>query len=141
MYDWLQKIDPIALWGAVVSTILAVREILKARTKIEVGHNFTGLPDIGNEVVIRNISSSPIIITYWELAWCKREFFRWVQFKGKDPGEFPIDIKLSEHSSTRLLFRDEEYFDWTHNSLMGGKIFLKLHIAGKNKPLFLRVYG
>jgi hypothetical protein len=141
MIEWLSKADPLAVWGAVLSTFLAAREIYKARTRIEIGYNFTGLPEEGNEITIRNLSSSPIIIKYWELVWCKRKFLKWVPFKSVDPGEFNKDIHVPEHSSTSLLFAEEEYFDWSHKSLKGGKIFIRLHLAGKTKPAFLKVYG
>lgn len=141
MIEWLAKADPIAVWGAALSTVLAGREVYKARTRIEIGYNFTSLTGEGNQIIIRNLSNLPITITYWELVWCKRKFLKWVSFKSVDPGEFNKDIHISEHSSTSLLFSEEEHFDWGHKSLNGGKIFIRLQLAGRAKPVFLKVYG
>jgi hypothetical protein len=42
MMEWLTNIDLVALWGAAVSTVLAIREIAKSRTKIEIGYKTSG---------------------------------------------------------------------------------------------------
>jgi hypothetical protein len=141
MMEWLKNADPIALWGAVISTVLAIREIAKSRTKIEIGYNFTGSPEIGNEIIIRNISASPIIIPRWELLWIKRRFLMCKKIRGEGHDEFNSDISLAEHSSTSLTFVDQHHFDWGWKSLNGAKIYLKLHIAGKKWPRYYKVYG
>ena len=38
--EFPEKIDPIAVWGAILSTFLAFREIWKTRTQIEVSYNY-----------------------------------------------------------------------------------------------------
>lgn len=141
MMEWLRNADPIALWGAVVSTVLAIREIAKSRTKIEIGHAFADSPEIGNEIIIRNISASPIIITHWELLWIKRKFLLCKKIRREGPDEFNSDISLGEQERTSLMFVDQYHFDWGWKSLNGGKIYLKLRIAGKKWPRYYKVYG
>lgn len=97
-----QGSTPIATWGAVLSTLLAVIkiwEVWRARIQIEVGYNFTSNEYIGNQVIIRNLGATPLIITYWELVWCERKIFRWEQSHSVDAEEDVEDIKLAEHSS------------------------------------------
>ena len=136
--------NPIALWGAVLSTILAVIkgwEIWKGRSRVEVSYNFTGNDDIGNEVIIRNLGSTPIIITYWELVWLQRDLFHWKQSHSIGPEEIAADIKLAAHSSTKLTFQGQNGFDWSVSALKGRKIFIRLHLAGKFRPTMRKVYG
>lgn len=141
MFEWLANADPLAAWGALLSTSLAVREIIKARTKIEVGYRFTSLEDEGNLIIIRNLSSHRIIIRYWELVWCKRRLLKWVPFRSIDPGEDNTDILVPEHSSTFLSFTGQDHFDWSYKSLNGGKLFIRVYLAGKKCPVVMKVYG
>ncbi len=134
----------IAIWGAGLSTILAFVkfwEIWQNRIKIEVSYNFTSNPDIGNLVIIRNLSSTPIIITYWELLWCKWGWFCRKPADNIGPDEFNEDLKLSGHSSTKLTFLERDHFDWSSSALGKNKIYLRLHVAGKARPILKKVYG
>jgi hypothetical protein len=140
----ISKADPIALWGAILSTLLAITkfwELWKDRTNIEVSYNFTGSDDIGNEVIIRNLATTPIIITYWELIWRDRKLFYWKETSRIAPDEFFSDIKLSGHTSTKLTFKEIDHFDWSPSALGTNKIFLRVHIAGKRRPIVKYVYG
>ena len=135
--------DPIAVWAAVLSTILAlikIWEIWKTRIRIEVSYSFMGIPEEGNQVIIRNLSPTPIIITYWDLQWRKRKLFIKPTFT-IGPNEFNEDIKISGHTSHKLIFRDQDHFDWGPSSLGKNKIYLLLHIAGKKWPSLKKVYG
>jgi len=56
----IKDVDPIALWGAILSTLLAAREFLKTRMKLEVGFTFTGdVNGIGNKIFVRNYLEGP----------------------------------------------------------------------------------
>jgi len=138
------RLDPLAVWGAALSTLLAVAkfwEMWKGRTRIEVSYSFAGDEAIGNEIIIRNLAATPILITYWELRWLHRSWFRWKQSGGKYPEEAFGDLKLGGHSSTKIVFREEDHFDWGASALGNRKIFIRLHIAGKTRPVQKKVYG
>jgi len=144
MKELMEGMYPLAVWGVVLSTILAgvkFWEIWKNRTRIEVSYNFTGSSDIGNEVIIRNLTGTPILITYWELLWRHKSWFRWKQSKEINPDEFFEDLKLGGNSSIKLTFREQDYFDWGSSALGNDRIFLRLRIAGKAKPILRKVYG
>jgi hypothetical protein len=62
----------IAWWGAGLSTLLAavkLFELWRDRFRVDVSYNFTG-NDIGNDIIIRNLSSRPMILAHWDLLYC-----------------------------------------------------------------------
>ena len=127
-----------------MSTILAIVkfwEIWKNRIRVNVSYNFNTCDEIGNNVIIRNLSSTPFIIAHWELVWCRSRFSHRKPKFNISPNEFNEDIILSGHSSTNLNFQDMDHFEWSERSLGKNKIFLKLHIAGKLVPVIKKVYG
>ena len=143
---FLQGASPLSVWGAALSTILAgtkAWELWRARVRIEVGYNFNSDENIGNDVMVRNLSGTPLIITYWELIWRQRSLLGWKQSGaiGPEPGEDNDDIKVGAHSSIKLSFRESDHFDWGVSTLGRRKIFLRLHLAGRSKPIWRKVYG
>ena len=135
--------EALALWGAGLSTLLAVMklwEVWAQRRRIEVSYSFDGRPEVGNDVIIRNLSSTPITITYWELLFCEHKGIKWVPYRREDPQDDVSDIFVKAHSSTRINFSEINYFDWGYKSLGGKRLYLKLHLAGKRKPIKRLVY-
>ncbi len=133
----------IAFWGAGLSTLLAsvkLFELWSARRRIEISYRFIGIPEEGNDIIIRNISDKPFIVTHWELQFCKRKWFRWIPYRIEDPEGFGSDICIQEHSSKVLNFSDAYYFEWGHKAMSGKRIYLKLIIAGKKRPVRQLVY-
>jgi len=121
-------------WGAVLATVLAVVKLLevwRSRARVEVSHNFTSSPDIGNEVIIRDLAATPLLITHRELIWRHRRWFRWKQSRQMTPDNFFQDLKLDGHTSTQLTFRVEEHFDWGVDAMGRDHIYLRLHLAGR----------
>lgn len=134
----------IALWGAALSTILFIIKIWEAwknRARIEISHNFTSHQEIGNEVIIRNISNTPIIITYWELLRIKGSILNKKENLISSPEDFDSDLKINNHSSITLTFNHQDYFDWGISSMKQGRIYIRLYFAGKSKPILYKVYG
>jgi hypothetical protein len=133
----------IAMWGAGLSTFLAcikLWELWSARRRTEVSYGFNGLPEIGNDIIIRNLSDKPMILTYWELLFCKRKNLRWVTYKNENPAEDTHDICIPPHSSKVINFSGADYFNWGHKALGGKRLYLNLHIAGKRNPVKHLVY-
>jgi len=138
-----QSIDYLAVWGAVLSTLLALVkfwEIWTSRSRIEISHNFTGSQDIGNQVIIRNLGGTPLLITYWELLWRHRRWLRWKQSRAISADEYFEDLPLGGYTSITLSFRDQDYFDWGMSAIGNDGIYLRLHIAGKKRPILRNVY-
>lgn len=132
IYTFISSLNPLALWGAVLSTLLAaikLFEIWQTRTQIEVSYSFASDPEIGNEVIIRNLSNKPILITYWELFWQHRRWGKLITEDGTFPDYDFKDKKLDAHSSTSIHFWGSDHFGWSAKAL------------GKNKPIRKKVYG
>lgn len=133
----------IALWGAGLSTLLAlikIWEIWSSRRRIEVSYGFVGLSEVGNDIIIRNLSDKPMILSYWELLFCKRKGLKWLPYRNENPAEDISDIYIAAHSSKTLNFSGPDYFEWGHKVLGGKRIYLNMHIAGRRKPLKRLVY-
>jgi hypothetical protein len=137
------SIDYIVWWGAGLSTLLALvklGELWRDRFRIDVGYGFTGEPEIGNDIHIRNLSGKPIILAYWEL------FYRphlWPLKKDsyiKSPEEDASDIRIEPHSSMTLNFSEMDHFDWGWKAMKWRRIYIRLHVAGR-RPIVKRVYG
>lgn len=134
----------VALWGAGLSTVLAVLriwELWKNRVSVEVSHNFTSDPDIGNEVIIRNLTGTPVLVKYWELVWARRRWPKLQQSARMTPDERFADLQIPPHDSIKLPFRHGEHFDWGPRAQAGNSIYLRLHVAGKKRPIMKLVYS
>ena len=132
----------IAWWGAGLSTLLAIVklwELWRDRFRLEVGYNFASLESVGNTILIRNISSRPLILSYWEVLYCSgrwpRREFQDIAYADHDSG----DRKIEPHSTLELHFAEENHFSWGHKALKGRRIFIRLHVAGR-KPILKLVY-
>jgi hypothetical protein len=132
----------VAAWGAGLSTLLAsikIWEIWRDRFRLEVSHSFTSSESIGNDVLIRNLSARPIIISYWELLYCTgrwpRRKFQSIAHPDYDDG----DSRLEPHTTETLHFANENYFASDLGSLNGRRIYIRIHVAGR-KPVLRLIY-
>lgn len=144
MSELLQGATPLAIWGAALSTFLAgikVWEVWRARVRIEIGYSFTSDENIGNDVIVRNLSGTPLLVTYWELVWRKRGLLGWKESHLVSPELGNEDIKVNPHSSFKLTFNEMDYFSTNHDIMAGRKIFIRLYIAGRSWPMLRKVYG
>ncbi|MCT8318775.1 hypothetical protein [Xanthomonas translucens] len=129
-----------AWWGACLSTLLAVVKLLELwqnRFRVEAGGYFTSNENIGNEVLVRNLSSHPIIITHWELIYCSG---RWPhrKFESFESAEYDHgDYKLDPHATRSLIFSDANYFATSPEALKGRRIYIRLHFAGRKSMVKL----
>lgn len=134
----------VAYWGAGLSTILAIVkfwEIWKSRRRIEIGYSFNSIDVVGNRIIIRNLSGTPFIITYWQLHFRERyHFLKTKPYKSEDAEDANSDICVPGYSSKAIVFNNSRYFAWGNEALEGKQIDIELHIAGRRKPLKFPVY-
>jgi hypothetical protein len=131
----------IAWWGAVLSTLLALAklwELWRDRFQLEVSFNFTGSQEIGNQIIVRNLSGRTFILAHWELLygtgrWPTRRFTPLASPDYYDAG----DVRIEPHSTHTLTFKEQDYFDWGVDELKGRMIFIRLYIAGRRSILRL----
>ena len=142
----------LSIAGFATSTILAVIKGVEfygtRRVSISVDGRFTGHEGIGNTLVLLNRSSTPITISYYELAWVERRRVVGVPIPFTSKiiySETPLDpmdgcaIALPPHAVHSLDFRDEHHFDWGGN--LKQAIYLKIWRVGSRSPLWLWVTG
>ena len=133
----------LAIWGAVLSTVLASLKILEIRRewpRVTTSYSMSDAEHGGNEVIIENASKTPIMISYWELLLQKRKFLRRETLNGRFPDEGYCNITIAAHSRHTLHFKDQQSFPWGQSTLDGSVWYLKLHIVGRSKPICLKVY-
>jgi len=130
----------IAIWGGVVSTILAIIQIRgfwKDRFKLNISLGLN-CPDFKqNLITITNLFSRPITISNFELFWSKN-INDADDFKRLSTGfEQDCCITIPAHSPRKLVFDDEYYFSVSPNK---GRLYLKLSILGRKKPILKSLY-
>jgi hypothetical protein len=131
----------LAWWGAMLSSVLAIIkiwEIWRDRFRLDIGYSFAD-ESIGNNILIRNLSSRPFILEYWELFYGSSH---WPYPKVKsiscaEPDEG--DRRVEPHSTCNLHFAHHRHFSWDHTTLEGRKIYIRIFIAGR-RPVLRVVY-
>ncbi len=144
--SWPDRSDQmtfLAWWGACLSTFLAVVklwEIWRDRFRLDISYNFTSLPEIGNDIFVRNLTASPIILSSWELLWFSGRWPFWKQVDSLTPPWDAGDTRIEAHSSLTLTFTGQNHFDCGVKALEGRRIYLRLYIAGR-RAVLRKVYG
>jgi len=137
------ELDPVAIWGAALSTLLAAREIYRARLNIEVGFTFTGdVNGLGNKIFVRNLSGKAVIITYYQIQVCRKKFFWWELVDSKvEADEYFSDLIVPPHSSVTLHFYGADYFDTSLDHKNKEGMFLYMVIPGRRRPLKVKIWS
>ena len=146
MISYLTSLDPLALWGAILSSALAaikVYEFWVNRNRFELDYFIRPEESGGNTILIRNLFSKKQTITYWVLQRRKRKF--WVfwsshNLDGPDDDDL-CNIEIDAFSSYKLNFEDCSYFPAGKRELGKDKLMLQLRIAGKKYPVTLEIIG
>lgn len=138
-------INFLAILGGTLSSIFAfikIYEFWKKRPRLCVTYHLTGSPDIGNTITIENPSDHSFIINYWELVWKNRLKF-WLKDElcmSPDLDYGFQNFTIEPHSSHPIHFMDQYHFKWGASTIDKGKLYIKLSISGREKPLQLLVY-
>ena len=134
--------DWIALWGALLSTVLATIKIMewwRDRNRLEIAFSSTTSESIGNSIVIRNLYAKPIIITHWELFLAHdrrgKRMYESIESAEFDSG----DQVVGAHASIVWNFCDAHYFSTSEQAIKGRAIYLRLCIAGR-RPVTRKIY-
>lgn len=142
--DMSEEINYIAWWGAILSTALALikfSEFWRSRFRIDIGYLFTGLPEIGNDIYVRNLTPYPVILGNWEVLRGSgiRPFLKFRILI--DPAEDAHDIRIDGYSSKKFTFSEGDHFSWSAKALGKDKIYIRLYFAGRKRPVLKKVYG
>lgn len=133
----------IAVWGAVLSTVLGsikIWEVYQSRPQVSVSYLVTSDPEHGNEIFVENTSATPLMITYWELELRERRFLRHSVVNGRYPDGGYYHTTVEAFGRHMLRFGDGEWFSTSDLKKKRQAWYLKLHIAGRRRPVDLLVY-
>jgi len=133
-----------AMWGAAVSTFLALIKIWetfwKDRIRLETSYSFSGQYGAVDEISIVNLSGIPVQVQDWSLVW-KPNRFRWrtseIDVTPESTGRFTIPAK----NDYTLLFEEFNKFDWSPRAARNRKLYLILYVFGRKRPKILKVGG
>lgn len=127
--------DAIALYGAILSSLLFLYEGYKAylsRFHFEIYSSLTSLPEIGNELKIWNGSDIPMYINSFDLEFFEKDGqHKWKKLSSVSYPEAEgfCDIVIPSKGCETLPFRDFYHFDWGPKK----KIEAVFHVAGRKK--------
>lgn len=122
-----------ALWGSVISTVLAgikIGEAWRDRRRLTTSYSISYSDNRESQIILENPSSTPVLVTYWELLWIKGRLFRRETVDGAFPDEGYCNITIKAHDRYVLSFQGNQRRNATE-----AKLYLKIYIAGRNKPL------
>ena len=118
-------------------------ELWEKRPRLYVTRHLTGYPEIGNTITIENPSDYPFIINYWELVW-KNDLKFWQKDEPCVSPDLDFGFRnftIKPHTSHSIPFMEENHFEWGASTIDKGKLYIKLRISGRKKPLQLLVYN
>lgn len=130
----------IAIWGGVISTVLAIIQIWefwKDRFKINISFGIN-CPDYKqNQIIITNLSKRPITIQSFDLYWLKN-LDGVTSTKNLETGfEQDCCITIPPHHPRRFTFKEEYYFSVHPNR---GNLYLSLSITGRRKAFVKKLF-
>jgi len=135
----------VALWGAVVSTVLAAVRLWEfqnqKRITLDSTYVFRGHPDLDDEIVIANLSLLPVLVSGWKLEWRPKWFGSRAQVIDVTP-DFQDELScftVSGHSRHTLTFSNEDKISFGSRVSQGRKLILELSCFGRVHPVRLRI--
>ncbi len=126
-------IQVLAVWGALLSTLLAslrIWDFWQGRFRVDVSTLFTSSEEIGHKVSVRNLSGKPLILGHWEVVRVSGRWPRRTSTVVVSADFDSDDIVISGHSTLGLPFVEENHFPWGR-SLDGDRLAIRLHFAGR----------
>ena len=130
----------IAIWGALLSTVLGVvklrEEWEKRQLRVEVDGMFTSNVEIGHRIDVRNLGSTAIILKHWQVVSIRG----WWLFRKVSPieeAEFDAgDTRIGAMDSHSLHFAEAYHFPYVDRA-----IWIRLYVAGRTRPELRKVFG
>lgn len=124
-----------------VKTIFEIRDIMdRRRTKIVVHSSLSGHPEHeGNYVYITNLSSTVVLIPFWEIIHRKA----WWDLKGQTQTEVDSEgsqtKRIEPNQEVILGFNDEHWFNPWPKNLPHHKLCLRFMVTGEKRARVVRL--
>lgn len=139
----LQASDWIAIYAAVLSTILAMLKLvmfIRGYYRISVLSTTTTSRKIGNAVSIYNHCDRALQVVYWKLERQSGIWpFREIETVATREFDMSAGSRIEEYGSMTINFKDEDYFKTSGPEFDGKRYYLKLYFAGKTFAKRVRV--
>lgn len=120
----------LAIWGATLSSALAVWEYRKRRLNLSTAYAFFGTDEIADEIIIVNLSPVPVFVSHWALVWIPKN-----HLSRKKPIDITPDdlngFKIAGEDIVTLKFGGQDKIPWGYSVSEKRKLVLTLHIHGR----------
>jgi hypothetical protein len=132
----------LTIWGGCLSTILATIKVWEIgwRNRLRLETSFWNGPDETDEITIVNLSSNPVLVSGWSLAWEPNLFHRRVKSIDVTPEYAGNRFKVDPKDFYVLSFSEADSFDSTYAVSRNRKLYLSMSLFGRKKPKKLMVY-
>lgn len=126
----------LSLWGAVLSSFLAILKISESwnnRFQIRVTWILRGSEEMGHDISIQNLSSKPVLLESMEIfstkgiGWFGRESYIWT------PEDSWLNARIQPSDTKVYNFSEGDYFGWSRK-----KVKVRLYFAGR-KPITRKI--
>lgn len=132
--------NPLAAWGALLSTMLAGIKLYetfwKERIRLESTFSLTGDSGAPHEITLVNLSTVPVQVSHWTLAWEPRWYRPTLPSKDVSPDETGR-FKIEGRGERTILFDGQDKFAWDHSIAKGRRLVMRLYIFGKRGSIRL----
>jgi hypothetical protein len=122
-------------------TYFRYKEYKRDKRKIEVFFTLSDRHDVSAILHLTNLSSIPVIVRSWELAWRSRFLFFWTKYHSTDlKSPHDLYLTLPSRNTTAINFNNQETFIWLGGERKTDVLYLRLNVAGEKSPMYKRVY-
>ena len=136
--------DGLALWGALLSTLLAalkIRETWSARRRIVVSSSLSIDPGGDHRLQLTSLSGSPILLRTWAIV-PTRTFLFWRVVESRllyvSGRSGPAEI-VAPHGQLEITIGANWHLEWQTAEALKRPPYLQLFIEGRERPLLVRI--
>lgn len=136
--------DGLALWGALLSTLLAalkIRETWSARRRIVVSSSLSTGPGGDHRLQLTNLSGNPILLRTWAIV-PTRKFLFWRVAEGRllyVSGRSGAAEIVAPHGQLEIMIGASWHLEWQTAEALKRPPYLQLFLEGRERPLLVRI--
>jgi len=138
----------LSIYGACLSTVVFGWQLWRAwseRRRISTSYNFRGIEDPGNEILLINHSPKPITFYNSQLFWGRRYGFflrryRRVGDDGWSGEDSDTGTTIEPFKIVTLHYTGERHFNWRNDKRPKARLYIRMGVVGRSRPLTLMVY-
>lgn len=119
-----------------INGLVKIYEILRERPRIDTKAIFRiGVPNIGHDITIFNLTKNPIQIKHFNLIWRTKRLLTKTTWKEVDIfDDEDLGFTIEPYKNESIHFKDQCYFSFSRPNSKA-KLYLDLHLAGGKRIL------